>query len=71
MQRLLCVKLPEVRSIVRDQGEIVLARMAQDVPVFPPSLADVRNVTRFVACFGRNSHELNAETLINQKPHEG
>jgi hypothetical protein len=70
VQRLRGVKLSKVRSIVNDKDEIVLASVAQDIPVLPACLADVCHVVRFAACLGRDSHELNAETLVDQESHE-
>ena len=49
VQRLFCVELPEISSIVGHENKIVLARVAQNIPVFPAGFADVRHVMRFVA----------------------
>jgi hypothetical protein len=43
VQRLLGVKLAKVRGgIVRDEDEIVLASVSQDIPVLPACLAEAQ-----------------------------
>src|SRR5581483_2270905 len=64
-----CVELPEIAGIVGYENKIIRARVAQNIPVFRAGFADVRNVMRFVAGLGRDGHELNAETLVDQEPH--
>ena len=64
-------QLSEIGGIVGDENKIILARVAQNIPVLPAGFADVRHVMRFITGLGRDGHELNAETLVDQEPHAG
>jgi hypothetical protein len=70
MQRLGRIELAKICGIVRDQNKIVLACVVRDVPILPPCSAHMSNVVRFVARCGGDSHQLNAQTLIDQESHE-
>ena len=54
---------------VDDESEVAVARLAQDVPVFPASPADVRDVARLVAGLSGNGSQMNAEAFVDQEPH--
>lgn len=69
VQGLVRVEPPEIGSIVRYENKIVLASVAQNIPVLPPRPANVRHVMRLVSRIGCDAYEFNAETLVDQEPH--
>jgi hypothetical protein len=50
VQRLRRIETPEVARVVRDDDKIAVAGVTHDVPVFPPGLADMRDVLGVMAC---------------------
>lgn len=69
--RLVGVEPPEIGSIVCNENKIVLASVAQDIPILPPRLANMRYVMRLVPRIGCDAYEFNTETLVDQEPHGG
>jgi hypothetical protein len=69
MQRLRGVEAPKVARVVGDENEVAVARVAHDVPIFPASPADVRDVVRLMAGLSGNGNQINAEAFVDQKPH--
>ena len=70
MQRLRCVELPEIARVVGDEDKIAVARVAHDIPVLPAGAADMRNVLGFMAGFPGDGDQVDAEALVDQKPHD-
>jgi hypothetical protein len=42
----------------------------QHTPVFPTSLADMRDMLRIVASAPRDENQVDREAFVDQKPHE-
>jgi hypothetical protein len=56
MQWLGRIELTKIRGVVRDQNEILLACVLDDVPILPPCPAHMSNMMRFVARFAGDGH---------------
>ena len=70
MQRLGRIEAPEIARIVGDEDKIAIAGVARDVPVFPAGLADMRDVLGVMAGLPGNGNQVDAETFVDQKPHD-
>ena len=71
MKWLRAVEPAEITRIVRDQHEVSFGGMAQDVPVLPSGLADMRHVLGLMAGQDGNRNQIDAQALIDQKSHSG
>jgi hypothetical protein len=69
MQLLLRIKTSKVARVVGDQSEVAVAGVAHNVPVFPTSPADVRDVVGLMAGLSGHSNQMNAEAFVDEKPH--
>ena len=63
------IELPKIAGVVGDQHEVAVCRSAHDIPVFPAGLADPGDVLSFVPGFACDRDQIDAEALIDQKPH--
>jgi hypothetical protein len=68
MQRLRRIETPEVASVVGDEDKVAVAGVARDVPVFPPGLADMRDVLGVVTRLPGDGNQVDAEAFVDQKP---
>ena len=70
MQRLGRIEAPEIARIIGDEDEITITGVARDVPIFPAGLADMGDVLGVMACLPGNGNQVDAETFVDQKPHD-
>jgi hypothetical protein len=70
MQRLCRIELPEVAGVVGDEDQVVVARVARDVPILPAGPADMRDMPGFMAGPPGDGNQVNAEAFVDQKPHD-
>ena len=70
MQRLPCIKLPEIARVVGDEDEIAFAGVARNIPVLPASPANARDMSGFMAGFPGYSDKVDGEAFVDQKPHD-
>jgi hypothetical protein len=68
MQRLRRVELSEVARVVCDENKIAVARVTEDIPVFPAGAADVRDVLGFMAAFPGDGDQVDGKAFVDQKP---
>ena len=67
MQRLGRVELPEIAGVVGDEDQVVVARVARDIPVLPAGAADMRDMPGFMAALPGGGDQLGAEAFVDQK----
>jgi hypothetical protein len=70
MQRLGRIETPKIARVVGDEDEVAVACVADDVPVFPPGLADMRDMLGVMARLPGDGNQVDAETFVDQKPHD-
>jgi len=63
------IKPAKVAGVVGDKHEVTFGRMTRDVPVLPAGLANSGHVLRFVPRVVGDRDQIDAQTLIDQKPH--
>jgi hypothetical protein len=70
MQQLCRIELPEIARVVGDEDKIAHAGVADDVPVFPAGAGHMREVLGFIAGLPGDSDQVDADALVDQKPHD-
>jgi hypothetical protein len=70
VQRLRCIETAEVARVVGDKNKVAVTCVAHDIPVFPPGLADMRDMLGVMASLPGDGNQVDAETFVDQKPHD-
>lgn len=68
MTYLRAIKSAEVTRVVGDKYEVVIDSIAHDVPVHPSGFSDADQMAGFVSLLSSLQHQLDRQTLIDQKP---